>query len=104
MISASPPTRRGSERGLGGRFVGSTTPTRPLPRPTSPRGGDSYAVSVKVWGGRTRRMNRVSAGKGKCLASQRTFPVDDRIAKIAVPLVEGITCSTFMFLASYCSR
>ena len=38
--------------GLGGRVVDPTTPTRPLPRPTSPRGGDSNAVIVKVCTGR----------------------------------------------------
>ncbi len=36
MMSASPPTRRGSGRGLGGQAVGPTTPVRPLPREDLP--------------------------------------------------------------------
>ena len=72
-ISASPPTRRGSGRRLGGRDVGPTTPTRPLPRPTSPRGGDSSAVSDKVCLGEgTRPQMREPI----CLA---TFPASFQI-------------------------
>ena len=35
MISASPPTRRGSGRGLGRRVVDPTTPSRPVPAATA---------------------------------------------------------------------
>ncbi len=48
-IPSTPLGKPGPIEGLGGRVVGPTTPTRPLPRPTSPRGGDSNAVSDKVW-------------------------------------------------------
>ncbi len=36
-MSASPPTRRGSGRGLGGWATDPTTPTRPLPREDLPK-------------------------------------------------------------------